>query len=262
MMAISVGGAGDAGTDEALRGNDAAMTTALVPAAFGGGLEHREVPRAEPGMGEVLVEVAASGVNPLDLKIRDGGAAHARVNVLAVLGIDLAGTVVAVGAGAGGFAVGDEVYGMAGGVGGLPGTLARQVVVDIDLLARKPARLTMVQAAALPLALVTAWEGLVDRAEVGPGQTVLVHGGAGGVGHIAVQLAVARGARVFAMGTGASLEVIRGLGAEPIDYRATSVTDYVASATGGAGSTSCSTRSAGPRWTHRSRRSGGTPGGS
>ena len=87
---------------------------------------------------------------------------------------------------------------MAGGIGGLQGTLAEYAAVDADLLALKPHNLTMREAAALPLAVITAWEGLVDRARVGAGQKVLVHGGAGGVGHVAVQLARARGAEVYA----------------------------------------------------------------
>ena len=113
--------------------------------------------------------------------------------------------------------------------------LDTKIVADADLLALKPVRLSMAQAAALPLAVITAWEGLVDRAAVGPGRLVLVHGGAGGVGHVAVQLARSRGAAVFATGTGRSLAVIRALGATPIDYRVTPVETYVASATGGAG---------------------------
>ena len=129
-----------------------------------------------------------------------------------------------------GFDVGDEVYGMAGGVGDRPGSLAEYAAVDADLLAAKPARLSMAEAAALPLAAVTAWEGLVDRAGVAPGHLVLVHGGAGGVGHVAVQLALARGATVFATGTGASLAAIKDLGAA-VDYRAATVADYVATAT-------------------------------
>jgi NADPH:quinone reductase-like Zn-dependent oxidoreductase len=93
----------------------------------------------------------------------------------------------------------------------------------------------MVQAAALPLSVITAWEGLVDRAAVRPGHRVLVHGGAGGVGHIAVQIARSRGATVFATGRGRGLEVIEGLGAHTIDYSATTPAEYVASATGGTG---------------------------
>jgi NADPH2:quinone reductase len=208
---------------------------AVVLEEFGAEPALRSVPRPAPGPGEVLVQVESSGVNPLDVKIKAGAAAHARVTPPMILGIDLAGVVAAVGAGVTRFAVGDEVYGMTGGVGDRPGSLAEYAAVDQDLLARKPGRLSMAEASALPLAVITAWEGLVDRAGTRDGQLVLVHGGAGGVGHVAVQLALARGATVFATGTGASLETIRELGAQPIDYRATPVADYVTSATGGEG---------------------------
>jgi NADPH:quinone reductase-like Zn-dependent oxidoreductase len=208
---------------------------AVVLEEFGAEPVLRTVPRPGPGPGEVLVRVASSGVNPLDIKIKAGAAAHARVTPPMILGIDLAGVVVGVGDGVNRFAVGDEVYGMTGGVGDRPGSLAEYAAVDQDLLARKPARLSMAEASALPLAAITAWEGLLDRANIQPGQLVLVHGGAGGVGHLAVQLALAWGATVFATGTGASLDTIRALGAEPIDYRTTPTEAYVASATGGEG---------------------------
>jgi NADPH2:quinone reductase len=208
---------------------------AVVLEEFGADLVLREVPRPAPGPGEVLVRVAASGVNPLDTKIRAGAAAHARVTPPMILGIDLSGVIAEVGPGVTGFAVGDEVYGMTGGVGDRPGSLADYAAVDADLLARKPARLSMAEAAALPLAVITAWEGLVDRANTSEGHLVLVQGGAGGVGHVAVQLALTRGATVFATGSGASLDIIRRLGAEPIDYRTTPAEAYVASATSGEG---------------------------
>jgi NADPH2:quinone reductase len=192
---------------------------ALVLEKTGEPLRLRDLPRPAVRPGHVLVRIAASGVNPLDVKIRDGAAAHAQVEPPAILGIDLAGVVEEVGPEVTRFAAGDEVYGMAGGVGGVPGSLAEYAVTDADLLAHKPATLSMVQAAAMPLSVITAWEGLVDRAQVRAGQLVLVHGGAGGVGHVAVQIAVARGATVYATGSGASLEIIRGLGAQAIDYR-------------------------------------------
>src|SRR6201997_5948588 len=159
------------------------------------------VARPRPGPGEVLVRIAASGVNPLDLKIRAGQAAHARHPLPAILGIDLAGIVEAVGPDVAAFREGDEVYGMTGGVGGVQGSLAEYAAVDATLLAPKPDSLGMREAAALPLVFITAWEGLVDRAHVQAGQTVLIHGGAGGVGHVAVQLARAKGANVFATGS-------------------------------------------------------------
>ena len=193
------------------------------------------VPRPAPRPGQVLVRIAATAVNPLDTKIRAGQAAHARQPLPAILGIDLAGTVETVGDGATEFRPGDEVYGMTGGVGGLQGSLAQYEAVDADLLAPKPANLPMREAAALPLIFITAWEGLVDRAGVHAGQKVLVHGGAGGVGHIAVQIARAFGADVFATGSAASQAYIKRLGAVPIDYRAMTVENYVARYTDGRG---------------------------
>lgn len=193
------------------------------------------IPRPVPSRGEVLVKVAASGVNPLDTKIRAGAAAHARHPFPAILGIDIAGTVAAVGPEMAGFAEGDEVYGMTGGVGGVQGSLAEYAAVDAALLARKPKKLGMPEAAALPLIFITAWEGLVDRARVRSGQSVLIHGGAGGVGHVAVQLALSFGAKVFATGSAESLSYIREIGAIPIDYGAATVEQYVAEHTGGKG---------------------------
>ena len=208
---------------------------AVVLDEFGGKLAVRELPVPDPGPGEVLVRVRASGVNPLDLKIRAGEAGHARVEPPAVLGIDMAGTVVRLGEAVTGFGAGDEVYGMTGGIGTTAGSLSEYQVADARLLARKPSNATMAEAAALPLAVITAWEGLVDRANVAAGDNVLIHGGSGGVGYVAVQLALARGAKVFATGSGASLEVIASIGATPIDYRTTSAEQYVAEHAGGEG---------------------------
>jgi NADPH:quinone reductase-like Zn-dependent oxidoreductase len=126
--------------------------------------------------------------------------------------------VEAVGRGVVGFTVGDEVYGMTGGVGELQGSVAEFAAADSRLLAIKPRALSMRQSASLPLAFITAWEGLVDRAGAHAEQRVLVHGGAGGIGHVAVQLARARGADVYATGSPANQDVIRTLGATPIDY--------------------------------------------
>ena len=195
----------------------------------------RQIPRPVAGAGQVLVEIAASGVNPLDTKIRAGAAAHAKHPLPAILGMDLAGTVRAVGAGVERFRVGDEVYGLTGGVAGLQGSLAEFAAVDADLLALKPANLAMREAAALPLITITAWEGLVDRARTHAGQKVLVHGGAGGVGHVAVQLAVALGAEVFATVSSAQFDTVRRFGATPIAYKSATVQDYVAEHTGGLG---------------------------
>jgi NADPH:quinone reductase-like Zn-dependent oxidoreductase len=191
--------------------------------------------RPEPVAGQVLVRIKASGVNPLDTKIHADKAAHARQPLPAILGINLAGVVEAVSAGVSAFRRGDEVFEMAGGIGGLQGTLAEHAAVDADLLAMKPANLSMREAAALPLIFITAWEGLVDRAAIGPGQKVLIHGGAGGVGHVAIQIARAFGAEVFATSPAANAAFIAQLGATPVDYQAMSVKGYVAKHTGGRG---------------------------
>jgi NADPH:quinone reductase len=194
-----------------------------------------EVPIPTPSTGQVLVRIRASGVNPLDTKIRAGNAAHARVALPAILGMDMAGVVEAVGPGVTTFHAGDEVYGMVGGIAGLQGTLAEFIAADADLLAIKPANLSMREAAALPLVFITAWEGLVDRAQVQAGQNVLIHAGAGGVGHVAVQLAHAMGAQVFATVSTEKRKIVESYGATAIDYRATMVDEYVAEHTGGEG---------------------------
>jgi NADPH:quinone reductase-like Zn-dependent oxidoreductase len=194
-----------------------------------------ELPRPRLEANQVLVRIAASGVNPLDTKIRAGKALHAKQPLPAVLGVDMAGVVEEVAFGVTTFSPGDEVYGMVGGVGGLQGTLAELIAVDAGLLAHKPKTLSMRQAAAMPLSIVTAWEGLVDRARVHTGQAVLIHGGAGGVGHIAVQIARAFGAQVFATVSQNKKNIVEGLGAIPIDYRSTTVAEYVAACTGGKG---------------------------
>jgi NADPH:quinone reductase-like Zn-dependent oxidoreductase len=203
--------------------------------AYNSPLQIGELPDPTPDPGEVLIRVLACGVNPLDTKIRRGEAAHAKMAPPAVLGIDVAGIVEAVGAEVDRFQIGDEVFGMTGGVGGLQGSLAELSAVDSRLLAQKPRGLSMEQAAAIPLGFITSWEGLVDRAGVDAGQQVLIHGGAGGVGFLAIQLAVARGADVFATGSPSSQAVIRKAGATPIDYTASTVDEYVEEYTRGQG---------------------------
>uniref|UniRef100_UPI000194EC8F Alcohol dehydrogenase superfamily protein n=1 Tax=Novosphingobium aromaticivorans (strain ATCC 700278 / DSM 12444 / CCUG 56034 / CIP 105152 / NBRC 16084 / F199) TaxID=279238 RepID=UPI000194EC8F len=194
----------------------------------------RKLARPQPAPGQVLVQIEASGTNPLDAKIRAGEAPHAQQPLPAILGMDLAGTVVAVGPEVDSFRVGDAVFGLTGGVGGLQGTHAQFAAVDARLLASKPAALTMRQASVLPLVFITAWEGLVDRAQVQDGQTVLIQGGGGGVGHVAIQIALARGARVFATARGSDLEYVRDLGATPIDA-SREPEDYAAEHTAGQG---------------------------
>ncbi|MGF7180962.1 zinc-dependent alcohol dehydrogenase family protein [Tunturiibacter psychrotolerans] len=194
-----------------------------------------DLPCPVPSAGQVLVRVHASCVNPLDTKIRAGKAPHAKQPLPAVLGLDMAGMVEQVGSGVTAFRPGDAVYGMVGGVGGLQGTLAEYVVANEDLVALKPESLSMREAAALPLITITAWEGLVDHAKVHAGQKVLVHAGAGGVGHVAVQLAKALGADVFATVSEEKRKVVEEFGVTAIDYRALSTDQYVERYTGGAG---------------------------
>ena len=201
----------------------------------GGDFRRADLPRPILRPNHVLVRIKASGVNPLDIKIRGGKAAHAKQPLPAVLGLDMAGIVEEIGPEVTAFRAADEVYGMVGGVGGLPGTLAEYIAADADLLARKPKNLSMRQAAALPLVAITAWEGLVDRANVCADQTVLVHAGAGGVGHIVVQLARSYGAKVFATVSSEKKQIVEAFGASPIDYRSSSVDEYVAQMTAGKG---------------------------
>jgi alcohol dehydrogenase len=192
-------------------------------------------PAAQPG--QVLVSVAASSVNTVDTMIRQLGQENLPLSpdLPAVLGMDFAGTVEAVGDGVSDFAVGDEVYGCAGGLADLQGALAEFMAADARLVAHKPKSLSMRQAAALPLVGITAFEGL-QRANLQAGQKVLVHGGAGGVGHVAVQLARHFGADVYATGTGdAQLKAIEGFGATAIDFKTQTIADYVEKHTGGAG---------------------------
>lgn len=151
----------------------------------------RPCPQTRPG--HVLIRVRASSVNPVDYKIRSG--MPIAPDFPAVLHGDVAGEVVEVGEGVSDFAVGDAVYGCAGGVSGTQGALAEYMLADARLLAPKPSNLSMEQAAALPLVGITAWEGL-ERTRVIAGANVLVHGGTGGVGHMALQLARTLGATI------------------------------------------------------------------
>jgi len=197
-----------------------------------------EVARPEPRPGEALVRLAATSVNPVDVRIRTG--APFGPVLPAILGSDVAGTVVAVGPGVEAFKSGDEVYGCAGGVrgpgGNIGGSMAEYIAADVRLLALKPKTLSMHEAAALPLVSITALEAL-ERAGVGPADHVLIHGGIGGVGHIAVQFAKARGAKVAAtVSNTQAAERAQALGAdEAILYPEEEVAAYVTRLTGGRG---------------------------
>jgi NADPH2:quinone reductase len=193
------------------------------------------VVRPVPGPGQVLVRIIASGINPLDLKIRGGAAPHAKHPLPAILGIDLAGVVEALGPGVTEFRAGDEVYGMTGGVGGLQGSLADYAAVDARLLALKPRNFSMREAAAVPLVFITAWEGLVDRVHLRPSQAVLVQGGGGGVGSMAIQIARAHGATVYATASTRRATLVNRLGATLIAHERSRVEDYVEVHTAGRG---------------------------
>ncbi|MCL6416613.1 zinc-dependent alcohol dehydrogenase family protein [Aestuariirhabdus sp. Z084] len=211
---------------------------AMIIRAYGGPdvFELTDLPKPEVQPGHVLVRLNATSVNTVDTMIRQmGNDLPLSPELPALLGMDFAGTIDAVGEGISDFKIGDEVYGCAGGLADLPGTLAEYMVADVRLIAHKPDNLSMREAAALPLVGITAYEGLT-RAGTSAGQKVLVHGGSGGVGHIAVQLARHLGADVFATGGGdKQLALIERLGATGIDYKTESVADYVTQHTQGAG---------------------------
>jgi NADPH2:quinone reductase len=157
-----------------------------------------DIPIPEVKPGHLLIKVYATSVNPIDCKVRSGAVALISPEFPAILHGDVAGVVEAVGEGVTQFKKGDEIYGCAGGFRGLGGALAEFMLVDAKLIAKKPHSLSMQEAAALPLVSITAWLALFEKAKLANGMTILIHGGVGGVGHIAVQLAKWCGAKVFA----------------------------------------------------------------
>ena len=173
-----------------------------------------------PGPHELLVRVRAAGVNPLDTKIRKHHFFFPD-NLPAILGVEGAGVVEQAGPAVTRFHPGDEIYFFSNGLGLEPGAYAEYTVINEEHAARKPSNLSMTEAAAIPVALITAWEALVNRAALKSGEKVLIHAGAGGVGHIAVQLARVRGAQVAATVSGKEkAELVKSFGAElAIDYR-------------------------------------------
>ena len=214
------------------------MMKAMLINTFGASdvFESAEIAKPEIEAGHVLVKVAATSVNTVDTMIRQmGKELPLSPDLPAVLGMDFAGTVEVVGEDVTEFAVGDEVYGCAGGLADLQGTLAEYMLADAKLVAHKPKTISMRDTAALPLVGITAYEGLV-RAGVNKNQKVLVHGGSGGVGHVALQLAKHFGADVYSTGGGEKqLALIESLGATGINYRTETVADYVARYTDNAG---------------------------
>lgn len=206
----------------------ATMKVIRIP-EFGGPevlrLESVAVPK--PGIGELLVKVGAAGVNPVDYKIRNGKYPAVKQDKLPyVLGRDVAGTVVECGPSAAHFAKGDAVFAMPGiGRGGY----AEYAVVKVSEAAPKPESLDVIQAGAVPLAALTAWQGLFKHGNLKSGQRVLIHGGSGGVGHFAIQFAKAKGAHVITTVSAANVDFVRRLGAdEVIDYQAQRFEDVIA----------------------------------
>jgi len=190
-------------------------------------------PVAKPG--HMVVEVKATSVNPIDTMLRSIELPWS-ANLPEILHGDVAGIVIEVGAGVTDFNVGDEVYGMAGGINGVDGALAEFMLVDARLMAQKPKTLTMKHAAALPLVAITSYEALVHKMNVKAGDNVLIHGATGGVGHIAVQLAKVLGAKVTSTYSPANEALAKTVGADNlVDYTTEAVADYVQSYTDGAG---------------------------
>jgi NADPH2:quinone reductase len=185
---------------------------------------------------QVKVRLKAAGINPIDTKVRANGLFY-KDALPAVLGCDGAGTIVAVGDDVTRYKAGDEVWFCNGGLGKEQGNYAEYTVVDSRWVALKPKTISFTEAAALPLVLITAWGALLERGGLQPGQTVLVHAGAGGVGHVAIQLAKQKGARVITtVSSEEKADVVRGLGADDvIFYREENLLDRVNGLTEGNG---------------------------
>ncbi|CAM5590126.1 MULTISPECIES: NADP-dependent oxidoreductase [Streptomyces] len=200
---------------------------AIIQDTYGGPdvLRETRLPKPEPGPGEILVAVRAAGVNPTDWKHRAQAGFVDRLPL--VLGWDVSGVVEALGYGVTLFAPGEEVFGMLPYPHG-PGSHAEYVVGPARAFTRKPSVIDHVRAGALPLVSLTAYQALLDTAGIGPGQRVLIHAAAGGVGHAAVQIAKAHGAYVIGTASAAKHDLLRELGAdEVVDYRTTDFAEAV-----------------------------------
>ena len=212
----------------------------ITISGFGGPevFSEHDMPEPKAGRGEVIIDVKASSVNPIDIKIRSGMVPPATPPFPAILHSDVSGIVSEVGQGVSHLQIGDEVWGCAGGFNGLPsGALAERLLTDAQLITKKPKNLSFIEAAALPLVSLTAWFALADRARVQAGDNVLVHAGGGGVGHVGIQIARHLGANVQTTVSNAQkAQYALELGAaETILYRGLAVDDYVKKYTGGNG---------------------------
>lgn len=200
-------------------------------------LQIREVPPPNHiKNNELLIKLRAAGINPIDTKIRKRGTFYPD-KMPAILGCDGAGVIEAVGANVRRFRVGDEVYFCHGGLGDRQGNYAEYTTVDERFVALKPRSVSFVEAAAAPLVLITAWEALYERGRLGPGEKVLIHAGAGGVGHVAIQLAKLKGADVCTtVSSQEKANFVRGLGADyPIFYKQTDFAQAALNWTNGEG---------------------------
>src|SRR5437762_1038123 len=209
---------------------------AIVVSEFGGPetLQSYEMPMPTPGEHDLLIEVHACGLNPIDFKVRRGALAKGR-SLPIILGFDVSGVVRELGKSVTGFRVGDEVY--AAPILVRNGANAEFVCVDARTAALKPNTLDHVQTAALPLITITTWEALLQRARIQRGETILIHAGGGGVGHVAIQVAKLHGCRVFTTASRSeSLELCSEFGADVvINYREADFVECVKRETGGRG---------------------------
>jgi NADPH2:quinone reductase len=211
---------------------------AMVTPQFGGSdlFEERDVERPRPGAGEVLVRVVAAGTNPVDAKLRSNGSS-AGLEAPIILGADISGVVEEVGPGVTDLAPGEEVYYTPEVFGPRSnGSYAEYHAAKADIVAKKPATISHEEAAAVPLAGGTAYEAIVRRLAVRVGETILIHGGAGGVGSFAVQIAKAAGARILATASSDNQDILKELGADvAIDYKSQDVKEVALDDSGGEG---------------------------
>jgi len=205
------------------------MMKAIVVHEYGGAevLHYEEAPRPQPNDNEVLIRVLAASVNPVDAAIRSGKyAEYFHTKLPLIPGMDAAGVIEKAGSKITALKAGDPVYAFF--TLREEGGYAEFALAKEGEVARKPSSITYEEAAAVPAAGSTAWQALVDAAKLGAGQTVLIHGGSGGVGHFAIQIAKARGARVIATASTANQEFLKKLGVDQaIDYTATKFEDVV-----------------------------------
>lgn len=206
-----------------------AMMKAIVVKEFGGPevLKYQDAPKPEPKNDEILVRVMAAAVNPVDTYVRQGKLSRGSgIGGPIIIGYDIAGTVEKTGADAKKFKAGDQVYCYLSVMRG--GGYAEYAVAKESETALKPKNINFIEAAAVPLAATTAWQALIDTAKIDKGQTVLIHGGSGGVGSFAIQIAKARGAKVIATASTAHQELLKQLGVDQaIDYTTTKFEDTV-----------------------------------